>query len=165
MGGWETRTNRRALVQSAGTGLVLAGSGSTAIGRSQTPATGGDAEPVALPAWYFAVHQLQDPYAGTMQAPQEPPAGTRYVAAEVEVINDADQGLNFTPVEIRLRDESGFEYRGGGAIGAEPMINPRNLNPGERSRGWVWFTLPAAARPVELVYVAPAPHYRVPLPL
>jgi hypothetical protein len=164
MGGWGERTNRRALVQAAGSGLALAGIGSSTAARSQTP-TAGETKPVAPPPWYFAVHIVQDPYPGTMQAPQQPPAGTRYVAAEVEVINDADQALNFTPVEIRLRDESGLEYRGGGAIGAEPMINPRNLNPGERSRGWVWFALPVAAIPVELVYVAPAPQYRVPLPL
>ncbi len=43
------------------------------------------------------------------------------------------------------------------------MINPRSLNPGELSRGWVWFNVPAEARLLEVVYVAPAPQFRVPL--
>ena len=158
-------TTRRRLMWAAGTGLALATAQSGAMARSQTPAATGEAEPIGLPAWLFVVHTLTDPYSGTMQAPATLPTGTRVVAAEVEVINDADQALNFTPVEIRLRDEAGVDYRGGGAIGTEPMINPRNLNLGERSRGWVWFLLPAAVAPVELIYVAPAPQYRVPLPL
>jgi hypothetical protein len=133
--------------------------------RAQTPITDGGTAQISLPAWFFAIHIVQDPYPGTMQAPAALPAGMRAIAAEVEIINDADQALNFTPVEIRIRDEAGVEYRGGGAIGTEPLISPRNLNPGERSRGWVWFLLPTAARPIEIVYVAPAPQCRVPLPL
>jgi hypothetical protein len=109
------------------------------------------------------LHEVQDPYAGEIQAPPEPPAGTRYVATEVEIVNDSDQSLNVTPLDVRLRDEAGVEYRGGGAIGAEPTINPRSLNPGELSRGWAWFIVPAEAVLVEVVYVAPTPQFRVPL--
>jgi hypothetical protein len=98
-----------------------------------------------------------------MQFPQAPPAGTRYLAAEVEIDNASDQPLAFTPAEIRVRDETGLEYRGGSAIGTEPSINVRNLNGGERSRGWVWFTLPANARAVQLVYVGPQPEFRIDL--
>lgn len=150
-------------MQAAGVSVALTTFTAMAAG-SQTPTGEPGAAPVPLPAWFFAVHAVQDPYPGAMQAPATLPPGTRIVAAEVEVINDADQALNFTPVEIRLRDGGGVEYRGGGAIGVEPMIGPRNLNPGERSRGWVWFVLPEAAQPVEIAYVAPAPQFRVPLP-
>ena len=115
------------------------------------------------PAWTFAAHTVQDPYTGTMQVPAEIPAGSRAVAIEVEVTNDADQALNFTPIDVRLRDDAGQEYRGGAAIGTEPMISPRNLNPGERSRGWTWFIVPEATIPVELVYVAPPPQFRIAL--
>ena len=126
---------------------------------SQTPTAAEEA--VGAPAWFFQVHAIQAPYDGTMQAPAEPPPNTKYVAVEVEIINDSEQGLNFTPVEVRLRDAAGVDYRGGSAIGTEPMISPRNLNPGERSRGWVWFILPSETQPVEVVYVAPAPQFRV----
>ncbi len=65
----------------------------------------------------------------------------------------------------------GSHRRGGGgtvgvpgaAIGTEPMISPRNLNPGERSRDWVWFIVPEATVPVEFLYVAPPPQFRIPL--
>lgn len=116
---------------------------------------------VEAPAWTFAVHEVQDPYAGTMQVPAELPVGTRAVAVEIEVSNDADQALNFTPIDVRLRDDAGQEYRGGAAIGTEPMISPRNLNPGERSRGWVWILVPEDRVLVEVVYVAPQPQFRV----
>jgi hypothetical protein len=116
---------------------------------------------VSSPVWTFAVVQVQDPYPGTIQYPQAAPANTRYLAAEVEVDNGSDQPLAFTPAEIRLRDTDGTEYRGGSAIGAEPSINPRNLNGGERSRGWVWFTIPAYATAVEIVYVGPQPEFRI----
>jgi hypothetical protein len=152
---------RLALATSAGVAATVAlfqvGSASHQTPLSDQAATG-------LPAWSFQVHSTQDPYSGVMQAPAEPPTGTKYVAVEAEVINDSDQGLNFTPVEVRLRDAAGVEYRGGSAIGSEPMISPRNLNPGERSRGWVWFILPADISPIEIVYVAPAPQIRIPLP-
>lgn len=113
------------------------------------------------PAWSFQVNQVQDPYGGTLQVPAERPAGNRVVAIEVEVANDSDQGLDFTPVDIRLRDEAGQEHRGGAAIGTEPMINPRNLNPGERSAGWVWFIVPEGTVATGIVYVAPQPQFRV----
>jgi hypothetical protein len=118
---------------------------------------------VEAPRWAFQVQEVQDPYTGTLQVPQDAPAGSRVVAIEIEVTNDADQSLNFTPIDVRLRDMNGTEHRGGAAIGAEPMINPRNLNPGERSRGWVWFIIPLDTVLAEVVYVAPQPQFRVPL--
>jgi hypothetical protein len=126
-----------------------------------TPA--GEPARVSPPAWFLTLHQLHDPYPGDIQAPAEPPAGTRYVAAELQIDNESDQALDFTPADIRLQDEAGFEYRGGTAIGAEPMLNARNLNGGERSRGWVWFTVTAEARLAGLIYAAPGPLFRVPL--
>jgi hypothetical protein len=151
-------------VWTTGASLALGQVPHQAMAMSQTPDDEAKGTTIGAPAWSFALHAVQDPYGGQMQVPQAPPAGTRYVAAEVEVINDSDQALNFTPVEIRLRDQAGTDYRGGAAIGAEPMISPRNLNPGERSRGWVWFIVPVATQAVEIVYVAPGPQYRVPLP-
>ena len=71
------------------------------------------------------------------------------------------RALAFTPIDIRLRSADGVEYRGGSAIGMEPTINPRNLNPGERSRGWVWFTVPEGTTASEIVYIAPQPQFRI----
>ena len=132
-----------------------------ASARQSTPEAGGHR--IGPPEWFLSLLTMQDPYPGRIQAPAQPPAGTRYVAAELQIDNESDQPLNFTPTDVRLRDVAGVEYRGGTAIGQEPMLNARNLNGGERSRGWVWFTVAESAQLVELVYVAPPPVYRAAL--
>jgi hypothetical protein len=147
-----------AIAAGAGARIFSNGTSSNASAQATPPPV---TERVPAPAWFVTLHQLQDPYAGVIQAPAEPPAGTRYVAAELQIDNEADQALAFTPADVRLRDESGFEYRGGTAVGQEPMLNARNLNGGERSRGWVWFTVAAEARVTSLVYIAPAPQFRI----
>ena len=95
-------------------------------------------EPVGeavAPAWTVTVTVLQDPYPGQIQAPENPPAGVRFVAAELVIDNTSDQALAFTPVDVRLVDATGVEYRGGAAAGMEPFLGVRNLNGGDRSRG------------------------------
>lgn len=154
------RASRRALL--AATVAVAAPLPARASQPEATP-TGEDGLRVTAPQWVFEMHEVQDPYAGVMQIPPEVPTGQRIVAIEVEVSNDSDQPLGFTPIDVRVRDAAGVEYRGGAAIGVEPMINPRNLNPGERSRGWVWYVVPEASGLAEVVYVAPQPQFRVPL--
>jgi hypothetical protein len=157
------RTSRRRLLGAAALALpalALANTGDGEVAAQATPTDDG-VQRVSAPAWTFGVVQVQDPYPGTMQFPQTPLPGTRYVAAEVEIDNASNLPLAFTPAEVRLRDEAGTDYRGGSALGTEPSISPRNLNGGERSRGWVWFTIPANTRPVQLVYVGPQPEFRI----
>jgi len=161
-GAYRESRRRFALTAIAMSGGALGMAQAHRAAAFQTPAVAGKS--VSTPSWLFGVDAVQDPYPGTMQAPAEAPPGTRVIAVEVEISNDSDQALAFTTLDVRLRDQTGMEYRGGGAIGSEPMINPRNLNPGERSRGWVWFIVPAEAVPVEVVYVAPPPQLRVPWP-
>ncbi|MGH2557624.1 MAG: hypothetical protein ACRDJH_01060 [Thermomicrobiales bacterium] len=168
-------TSRRGLARAAvvaGSGLALAGVGSVA--RLTGPAAvsaqdagtpeAGELGRAGMPAWFFAVVVYQDPYPGVVQQPAEPPPGSRYVAAEVVIDNAADQPLAFSPGDVTVRSADGVAYRGGSAYGAEPFIGPRNLNGGERSRGWIWFTVAAEAALVEIAYVPEAPRLRLPLP-
>lgn len=131
--------------------------------EAPSPVAPGEISRAEMPAWTFSVLTLQDPYPGVMLQPTEPPAGTRYVAIEVIIDNASDQALNFSPGDVRLRDAVDIDYRGGTAVGSEPYIAPRNLNSGERSRGWVWFTVPVDARVLEIVYSAPSPQLRISL--
>ena len=173
------RATRRQLLGAAVAGPILASShaveaaapsapahrlGARTRQTDATPIAEGEIGQAAAPAWSFAVLSVQDPYGGEVQQPPTPPAGTRYVAAEIVVDNASDQPLNFNPVEVRVRDAGGVEYRGGTAIGTEPLIGARNLNGGERSRGWLWFTVAADAELVDLLDLAPPPQVRVPLP-
>ncbi len=171
------RTSRRRFLGTAtGTGLALHGLGAqNVLSRPSVTAAQQEVTPEAkdgknlvgqadMPRWTFAVYVFQDPYPGEIQVPQDTPPGTRYVAAEVRIDNASDQPLNFTPADIRVRDTTGVEYRGGTALGTEPAISPRNMNVSERSRGWVWFTVAAEADLVGLVYAAPQPQLRVDLP-
>jgi len=157
------RATRRELIGATIAGVAAATLGNHRASAQATPATGHGALVASAPDWTFEVHAFEDPYAGEIQVPQERPAGMRFLAAEVEVVNASDQALAFTPIDIRLRTLDGIEYRGGSAIGTDPTINPRNLNPGERSRGWVLFTIPEASVPVELAYLAPQPQFRIAL--
>jgi hypothetical protein len=156
---------RRALFGIAVAGVAAATLESDRALAQATPAAEDGSRIAVAPEWTFVVHTVQDPYSGDIQVPQEQPPGMRFVAADVEVVNASDQSLAFTPIDIRLRTLDGVEYRGGSAIGTDPTINPRNLNPGERSRGWVLFTLPEESVAVELVYLAPQPQFRIVLPL
>lgn len=164
-------TTRRRLVGGLAAGGIgsVGAHASTVVVRAQgstpVPDPGGDT-PVGeatAPQWAVIVATLQDPYAGEIQAPSDPPSGVRFVAAEVVIDNGSSQALNFTPADIRLVDASGIEYRGGAAAGTEPFLGVRNLNGGDRSRGWVWFIVPEDAEITELVYVAPPPLFRIPL--
>ncbi|HET9661334.1 MAG TPA: DUF4352 domain-containing protein [Thermomicrobiales bacterium] len=158
-----SRATRRELIGSAAAGLAVVALRAEAVTAQATPAAVSADRTAGAPDWSFVLHGYQDDYAGEIQAPQERPAGMRFAAAEVEIINDSDQPLAFTPIDIRLRSADGVEYRGGSAIGMEPTANPRNLNPGERSRGWVWFTVPDAVSASEIVYFAPQPQFRIAL--
>ena len=115
------------------------------------------------PEWAVSVATFQDPYPGQIQAPESPPEGVRFIATEAVIDNASSQALNFTPADIRLVDSTGIEYRGGAAAGTEPFLGVRNLNGGDRSRGWVWFMVPESAEIAELIYVAPTPLFRIPL--
>ncbi|MGH2531876.1 MAG: hypothetical protein ACRDJW_06165 [Thermomicrobiales bacterium] len=161
---------RAALV--AGAGIALAGADSVArlSGPAAASAQGvgtpeaGELGRAGMPAWFFAVVAYQDPYPGVVQQPAEPPPGTRYVATEVVIDNAADQPLAFSPGDVTVHSADGVAYRGGSAYGAEPFIGPRNLNGGERSRGWIWFIVETDAALVEIAYTPDSPRLRLPLP-
>jgi hypothetical protein len=158
-----SRATRRELLGSAAAGMAVVALRTERASAQATPEAASTDRTAGAPNWSFILHSYQDNYSGKIQAPQERPAGMRFVAADVEIVDDSDQPLAFTPIDIRLRSADGIEYRGGSAIGMEPTINPRNLNPGERSRGWVWFTVPEGITASEIVYFAPQPQFRIAL--
>src|SRR5829696_5899669 len=134
-------------------------------GQSTTPTATELVGQAEMPNWVFTVQVFQDPYAGVLTRPAEPEPGIRYVAAEVVIENQSDQPLDFTASDVRLRDEQGVEYAANAAvIGEEPKLVSQNLPDGERTRGWVWFTVPEGAAVTELRFVPAPPQLRVRLP-
>jgi hypothetical protein len=118
-----------------------------------------------MPRWIFRVLVLQDPYAGVHTPPAEPEPGVRYIAAEVRIENQSDQPLEFAASDVRLRDEQGVEYTSDSTVsGEEPKLTGQNLPDGERTRGWVWFSVPEIAVITEMRFLAPPPQLRVQLP-
>ena len=118
-----------------------------------------------MPQWVFTVQVFQDPYAGVLTRPAEPEPGIRYVAAEVVIENQSDQPLDFTASDVRIRDEQGVEYGADSAVvGEEPKLVSQNLPDGERTRGWVWFSVPEGAAITEVRFVTAPPQLRVQLP-
>src|SRR5918993_1645779 len=128
-----------------------------ALGQSATPG----AVTAPAPDWAFVVHGMQDPYAGVLTTPAQPAPGMRYVGFEVEVVNASVQPLTFGANSVSLRDDEGFSYRGGTAVGSEPALPGRTMPGGERARGWVWFAVPEGATLREIVFVPSAPELRV----
>jgi multidrug efflux pump subunit AcrA (membrane-fusion protein) len=116
---------------------------------------------VDMPAWAFVLHSMQDPYLDKLTFPAEIPAGNHVIRAEVSIINDSDQPLNFQSSSVRLLDADGVEYSAGSAQGREPRLVSQALPGGERSRGSVWFIVPDAAEVVEVKFYGPTPQFRV----
>ena len=164
----DARASRRRFLEGAALGAVGMGVAGRTPAVAAVPAGQGTPADEAIgraeaPAWSFALYVFQDPYEGEIQQPTTPPAGTRYVAAEVAIDNASNQPLSFSPAEIRLRDATGTEFRGGSAVGTEPFLSVRNLNGGERSRGWVWFILPEGSQIVGVAYYGPPPVFAIAL--
>ena len=164
----DARASRRRFLGSAALGAVGVGVAARAPVVAAVPVRQGTPAAEAIgqaeaPAWSFTLYVFEDPYQGEIQQPASPPAGTRYVAAEVAVDNASTQPLSFSPADIRLRDAAGTEYRGGSAVGTEPFLSVRNLNGGERSRGWVWFIVPDGAQIVGVAYYGPPPVFAIAL--
>jgi Domain of unknown function (DUF4352) len=134
-------------------------------GQSATPTATELVGQAKMPNWVFTVQVFQDPYAGVLTRPAEPEAGIRYVAAEIVIENRSDQPLEFTASDVRLRDEQGVEYTANTAVlGEEPKLVSQNLPDGERTRGWVWFTVPEGTAITEVRFVPAPPQLRVRLP-
>ena len=153
---------------SAAAAAYVGGAGNDRLALAQTDATPTAAQGVeavigeaSVPAWRFAVTLFEDPYRGTVDRPTEPPPNSRYIGAEVVIMNDSDQPLEFRTTNIRLRDLRGFQYAAGDVTGTEPRLVSQNLPDAERSRGWVWFVVPSDAEPSELTFEGPPPVLRV----
>lgn len=111
--------------------------------------------------WVFVLLTYQDPYEGTLLAPELPDPDARYIGTEIEIVNGSEEALDFEPYEVRLVDANGVQLRSGGVVGSDPRINPLNLVSGERARGWIYFAVALDAELDELLYIAPPPQFRV----
>ena len=163
-------TRRGALASLGAVGLAAAGvsaaRGQTAEGTPEAEAA--DATPAieinreaTMPDWRFTVISLNDPYGGTLSNVDAVPAGTRVVAAQVILSNHSNIPMEVDSSDVRLRDIDGIEYRPGEFVGEEPRLVSQILPDGERTRGWVWFGIPANTTISSLIFLAPRPTLRV----
>ena len=139
--------------------LLVQSGAPAALGQTTAPG----AVTVPAPDWTFVVHGMQDPYVGEPTTLPEPAQGIRYVAVDVEVVNDSEQPLSFADDAVYLRDDAGFSYRSGIVAGREPALSGRTLPAGERARGWVWFEVPEDATLTDIVLIPAAPELGVAL--
>ncbi len=168
-------TTRRRFIGSValtGSGLTLASQGNehaagAAVRQEASPASAGIYGTTRGPAWTFTIHDYQDPYSGEVTRPEEPPPGTRYVGADVQIDNEIDNQTNqvliFDRDDVRLRDQAGYEYRAGFTFGDAPAFDGRTLNPGERARGWVWFTVSTESEITEMIFLPSSPQFLIPI--
>ena len=104
------------------------------------------------------VHELIDPApAGQFIAPEE---GSRWVAFDVSVANTGTKTLGVNPLFFRLKAADNREYQHTFG-GPEPTLGYGDQQPGDTSRGWITFELPADAPLATLTYTPPGARDRV----
>jgi hypothetical protein len=159
-------TSRRKVVAAAlalpGIGL-LGRLGHEAAAQDATPTSQAEVGSAKAPDWTFSVLQVQRPYTGTVTKPKDLDPALEVIAAQILITNASDQVLSFSLSDIRLKDDSGTEYPAGDVIGSEPRLVTQDLPDGERTRGWVWFGVPAGTVATQLILSGPVPSFRVPL--
>jgi hypothetical protein len=117
------------------------------------------------PAWSFTVTQYHDPWGGAVSRPETPPAGTRYIGAEVVIRNDSEDPMEYTTRDIFLRSIDGVQYPAGEVTSDDvPALVNQNLPDQERARGWVWFAVRQEDEITSVQFVGPSPVFRVRLP-
>ena len=123
------------------------------------------------PSWTFAVYAFRDPYEGPIRQPPLP--GTRVVGAEVEIANTSDTSLTVYLNNLRLHTDIDVTYPSGLVVGVPetgaelaPKLVEGVVEPGQRTRGWVWWRIPEGEALEEIVFFpSPPPPSVVPLPL
>ncbi len=176
---------RRSTISAACTlGLVVLFAVSALATSAASPAVGSSPGPirdatdhgtlkaVAVPSsWTFAIYDFQDPFTGGIQQPAIP--GTRTAAAEIELINHSKQSLTLYLNNMRLHTDKDLTYPSGLIIGVpddEGRLTPKLVEgvveAGSTARGWVWWRVPEAEKPVEVdFFPSPPPPSIIPLPV
>lgn len=100
---------------------------------------------------YFGVAEVDLDVPGTDVI--KPAAGSKWVAALVEIEGINPDGATYNPFFFKVRDAEGFEYNFS-AFGKEPQLQSSNeLKPGQKVKGWVTFEVPDSDGKLTLVYL------------
>ncbi len=165
-----SQVNRRTVIAAAvaAPGVALLGQQRTGAAAQATPQASPTAAPAigqaTAPNWSFTVLEVQSPYKGQLTRPKEVAPGQMVFAAQVIITNGSDQPLNFSTSDITLKDDAGVAYPAGSTLGSEPRIVSQDLPGGERTRGWVWFSVPVGTVATQLIFTGPSPQFRIALP-
>ena len=94
----------------------------------------------------------------------EPVPGPRLDALRIRVANAADRPRAFDPRAVRIETLDGLQWPRIVA-GTDPELRPMTLATFEDASGWIVFRVPAASKPVAVVWLAaPGLELRIPLP-
>lgn len=161
----EEQMNKLRLVS----GIVALGAAcvvSMASGSSNTPSaaasgqSGGSAaspqvfqvgQPVNLGSWQVTALSAKNPYK-PKSAYQKPEAGSKYVTADTQVVNNGDKPGNVSSVLcFKMRDSTGQEYNEELLTGV-PKPPDGEVAPGGKLRGTVSYQVPTSANGLLLVF-------------
>lgn len=160
-----SNTTRRRLLSTVvgtSTGILLATDGVATHALAQATSTPTpNAKQVDSPSWSFVLNEIDDPFTGKLVFPTKAPAGQRVIRAEVIIVNASDQPLDFQTSKVHLVDSEGIEYAAGNAQGSDPSLVSQTLPNGERSRGMVWFLVPASAEMTQIKFYGPTPQLKI----
>jgi hypothetical protein len=97
----------------------------------------------------LTVHEVRDPV--PPQRYRQPKEGTRWIAVDVTVRNIGTAELSYNPFYAKLKAADNREYSATVGV-AEPDLGAGKQQPGDATRGWITFELPADTQPALLVY-------------
>ncbi|MFH1085477.1 MAG: DUF4352 domain-containing protein, partial [Chloroflexota bacterium] len=117
------------------------------VGRP--PATGRLGESTQGHGCSLSASVVEDPAKpGILYKPKE---GTKLIAVEITIANDANEVLDVNPLYATLVDAQGFVYRLELA-GRDGQLQTVKLSKGEKAKGWVAFEVPKTAAVHSLKY-------------
>ena len=108
------------------------------ITATPTPSAAKPGEPVRLGDYTVTLLNARDP-AKSVYSLVQPTQGNRFVAYQVQIMNNANRPVAYSYLHFRLRDSGGNELRSTASTTVEPALQSGNLAPKETVTGWVTF--------------------------
>lgn len=136
----------------AGSALLVLGALAACSGADQP--VGRVGETLAAGDYQVTVTKLENP-AERPDRFTNPKIGSRFVKAELTIVNTGAQHLPAFATHFTLKDSGGIDNPPRMDVSGDKIIKTTSLAPGQRVEGSIYFEMAANESPVELVF-APA---------
>jgi hypothetical protein len=81
----------------------------------------------------------------------QPKSGNKFISIDVSLRNDSQEAFGYNVVDFTLHDDKDYEYPNA-ATDHEQYFTFGTLQPGQTTRGFITYEIPATNTPTEVVY-------------